>query len=258
MRSELLAFSALGSALVLFLLIPIALCLAAGAPHLPEVVADAEALRALYLSLHAGVASSLLVGFTGTPLAYALSRSRSRLARSVEALVNVPLALPHSVAGIMVLLAYNSRAPLGSLLARAGIVVEDSYWGVVAAMAFVSAPIFVSTARAGFESVDVELENVARTLGASRLSTLLKVTLPLASRHLLAGLLLTFARAISEVGAVMVVAYYPKVAATLIVERFLGYGLEEALGLSTLLALVSLGVFAALRAVSPGGEHGGA
>jgi len=108
--------------------------------------------------------------------------------------------------------------------------------------------------RAGFDSVDVELENVARTLGASSLKTFFEVSLPLAFRHLAAGFVLSLARAISEVGAVMIVAYYPKVAATLVVERFLGYGLRAALSLSAALALVSLAVFAVLRFLLRSGE----
>jgi len=102
--------------------------------------------------------------------------------------------------------------------------------------------------------VDVELENVARTLGASGLRTFLEVSLPLALRHLAAGFILSLARAMSEVGAVMIVAYYPKVAATLVVERFLGYGLSAALSLSAALVLVSLAVFATLRFLLKGGE----
>ncbi len=211
-------FSAVGSLLVLFLLIPLVLCLARGLPLVPQLGEDREALIALYLSLHTGLVSSALISILGTPLAYLLSRYRSHVTRLLEGFVEIPLALPHSVAGIMVLLAYNSRAPLGSILARLGLVIEDSYWGVVAAMMFVSAPIFVTAARAGFDSVDPELENVARTLGASPLHVFFKVSLPLSLRHLAAGFVLSFARAISEVGAVMIVAYYPKVAATRVVE----------------------------------------
>ena len=254
MRLELVAFSALGSVLVLFSTIPLVVCLAAGGPHLLEVAGDVEALNAIYLSFSAGTVSSLLITLFGTPLAYLLSRQRSSLSRVVESFLEIPLAIPHSVAGIMVLLAYNSRAPLGSILASLGLVVEDSYWGIVFAMVFVSSPIFIATMRAGFDSVDVELENVARTLGASGLRTFLEVSLPLALRHLAAGFILSLARAMSEVGAVMIVAYYPKVAATLVVERFLGYGLSAALSLSAALVLVSLAVFATLRFLLKGGE----
>jgi len=253
MEVNLVLFPVVGSIVVLFLLIPIVICLGLGAPHVAEVFSDREAVRALYLSLHAGLTSSLLIALSGVPLAYFFSRRKTTATKIVESLLEIPLALPHSVAGIMVLVAYNSRAPIGSLLARLGLVIEDSYWGIVFAMAFVSAPIFITTMRAGFDSVDVELENVARTLGASGLKTFFTVSLPLALRHLVAGFVLSFARGISEVGAVMIVAYYPKVAAVLVIERFLGYGLSAAMSLSAALALMSLVIFVALRLVTKRG-----
>jgi len=253
MRASLVIFPIIGSIIVLFLLVPIVICLGLGAPHVTEVFHDREAVKALYLSLHAGLTSSLLITLSGVPLAYSFSRRKTTVTKVVESLLEIPLALPHSVAGIMVLVAYNSRAPIGSLLARLGLVVEDSYWGIVFAMAFVSAPIFITTMRAGFDSVDVELENVARTLGASGLETFFTVSLPLALRHLVAGFVLSFARGISEVGAVMIVAYYPKVAAVLVIERFLEYGLSAAMSLSAALALMSLVIFVALRLVTKRG-----
>ncbi|RLG61109.1 molybdenum ABC transporter permease [Candidatus Geothermarchaeota archaeon] len=254
MSRELVFFSTFSSILVLFLVIPLVICLVVGGPHIVEIASDLEALDAMRLSFYAGVTSSLLITSFGTPLAYLLSRKKGMLANIVESFLEIPLALPHSVAGIMVLLAYNSRAPLGLLLSNLGIIIEDSYWGIVFAMAFVSSPIFITAMRAGFDSVDIELENVARSLGASEIETFFKISLPLAFRHLVAGFILSLARAISEVGAVMIVAYYPKVVATLIIERFLGYGLRAVLALSTVLALVSLTVFAILRFLLKGGE----
>jgi len=88
---------------------------------------------------------------------------------------------------------------------------------------------------------------VARTLGARLFRTFVTVTFPLTFRHFLAGFILTLARAVSEVGAIMVVAYYPKVASVLVVERFLNYGLRAALTLSAALTLVSLAMFASLK-----------
>ncbi len=247
MRDGALLFSAVGSLLVLFLMVPLVLSLVAGAPTLPSVLHDREALNAVYLSFNAGVVASLIVAALGTPLGYLFSRRRGFIAKVTESFLELPLAIPHSVAGIMVLLAYNSRAPIGSLLSRLGVVIEDHYWGIVFVMAFVSSPIYITAVRAGFDSIDVELENVARTLGASFTKTFYTVTLPLALRHIAAGFILSLARAISEVGAVMVVAYYPKVAATLVVERYLGYGLQAALSLSAFLLLLSLAIFVALR-----------
>jgi len=251
-NKNLILFSSLSSLLILFITVPIAFSVVIGVEYLGDIFGDVEAVRALVLSFEAGVVASLLVALTGTPLAYLLSRWRTTLTRVVESLLEIPLALPHSVAGIIILLAYNSRSSLGSVLARFGMVVEDSFWGIVFAMAFVSAPIFVSAVRAGFDSIDKEIEYVARTLGASPLQTFLKITLPLNFRHLIAGFILALARSVSEVGAVLIVAYYPKVASTLIVERFLAYGLKPALSLTVVMIFVSLAIFSALKVVLKG------
>lgn len=248
----LIVFYSLASLFVLYITLPMAWSIVIGLPYAGEVFSDPEALSSIGLSLYAGFTASAAMVLFGTPLAYILSRWRNKLTKVLESSLEVPLALPHSAAGIMILLAYNSHMGLGQLLSKVGIVIEDSFWGIVFAMAFVSAPIFISPVRAGFDSIDVEIENVARTLGASRLQTFFRITLPLNFRHVLAGAILSFARSISEVGAVLIVAYYPKVAATLVVERFLSYGLTSALSLTVILIFISVAVFASLKIVLRG------
>lgn len=252
MTKALIVFSSLASLFVLYITLPMAWSIIIGLPHAGEIFSDSEALHAVGLSLYAGFTASTATALLGTPLAYVLSRWRNKLTKVLESVLEVPLALPHSVAGIMILLAYNSRTSLGQLLSKVGVVIEDSFWGIVFVMAFVSAPIFVSTVRAGFDSIEVEVENVARTLGASWLQTFFRITLPLNLRHVLAGAILSFARSISEVGAVLIVAYYPKVAATLVVERFLAYGLASALSLTVVLIFISVVIFTALKIVLRG------
>ena len=252
---DLFLFSLLGSFLIIFLLVPVIICLVLGTPKILSLRNDYEAFKSIYLSFYAGFTTTIIVTLFGTPLAYLLSRYKSsNLTKATESLVEVPLALPHSVAGIMILLAYGSRAPLGQLLSNLGIIIEDNYWGIVFAMMFVSSPIFITTAKAGFDSIDPELENVAKTLGATSLKCFLTITLPLAFRHLIAGSILTLARAISEVGAIIIVAYYPKVASTLVIERFLEYGLSSALTLSALLAIISIIIFFLLILLTKGLE----
>lgn len=248
----LIAFYSLASLFVLYITLPIAWSVVIGFPYAGKVFSDREALSSIWLSLYAGFTASAVMVLFGTPLAYIFSRWRGKPVKVLESILEVPLALPHSVAGIMVLLAYNSRTSIGQLLSEVGLVIEDSFWGIVFAMAFVSAPIFISTVRAGFDSIDVEVENVARTLGSSWLQAFLRITLPLNLRHILAGAILSFARSISEVGAVLIVAYYPKVAATLVVERFLSYGLSSALSLTVVLIFISVAIFAALKIILRG------
>ncbi len=249
MRLEraLLAYSTIGSILVLFLLIPIVVCLVLGIPEVSGLTRDYEALRALALSIEAAGISTIISALFGTPLAYALSRFKSRLSDAIEGIIQIPIAVPHSVAGIMILLAYSSRMPIGSMLERLGVIIEDTLWGVIAAMTFVSSPIYVMTAKSTFDSIDVEYEYVARTLGASALRAFMDVVLPQAWRGLLTASILTFSRALSEVGAIMIVAYYPKVASVLVIERFLEGGLKGVLPLATALLLISLITAIALK-----------
>ncbi len=246
----LVALSGTASLLILFLLIPIAALLSVVGPEdLYRTATNPEALRAVELSLEAGAIAATLSTLLGVPLGYLLSRLGFRGKGILEALLDLPLVIPHSVAGVAILLAYNSRSPLGSALADLGFRVEDSFWGVVAAMTFVSAPFAVNFAREGFSSVDVGLEYVARSLGAGPLRMFLTISLPLAARSVATGWIMALARAVSEVGAVMMVAYHPTVGSVLVYEWFTTGGLGAAAALSTLLLATSLAVLAALRVV---------
>ena len=253
MSKSLVLFMVIGSFIILYLLTPLVISIVVGAPRILDIVDDHEALQAISLSLIASLIAGSILVLTGTPLAYILARAPTgKIAEIIESIINVPLAIPHSVAGIMILLAYGSRTPLGSILEDLGIVLEDNFWGIVAAMTFVSAPIYISTLKSGFSMIDPGLEHVARTLGASQLRVFLTITLPLAYKHLIAGYILAIARSISEVGAIMIIAYYPKTAAILIIERFLTAGLKPVLALTTALIMISIALFILLKLVMRG------
>jgi len=251
LEAALLVLAALSSLLVLFLALPIAALYLKVDPHVASRLLGGplrgEVVSAFKVSLLASAAalSGLLV--LGIPLAYTLARLDFPGKRLVEALVDIPLALPHTVAGIMILEAYGSRGLLGGGLSRLGLVLEDHFLGVVAVMAFVSAPLLVDTVKVGFQSIPESLEAVARTLGASRLRAFLDISLPLALRSIAAGSLLAWARGLSEVGALLVVAYYPKTVNILILEYLSIYGLPYAAALAAIYAALALGVFTALR-----------
>jgi molybdate/tungstate transport system permease protein len=250
----LLALSALGSLLILYLLAPImALYLGVEPGVLGEILSQptlrGEVAGAFRVALEASLAAVGLLAVLGVPLAYTLARAEFPGKSVVEGLVDVPLALPHTVAGVMILEAYGRRGLLGPGLERLGVEVEDHFMGVVLVMAFVSAPLLVDTAKVGFQSVPPTLEAVARTLGASRLRAFRDVTLPLAARSIAAGALLAWARGLSEVGGLLVVAYYPKTVNILILEYLSVYGLPYAVALSALYAALTLAIFASLRVV---------
>lgn len=251
LRSMTLLFSAVGSLLVLFLLVPLFSLLVGVSPSdLARYGLSEDSLKALYLSLAASSTSTAMLLLSGIPMAYLIARKGFPGRELVRSLIDLPLVLPHGIAGIALLGAYNSRAPLGSLLAGAGIVLEDSFWGIVAAMCFVSAPLMVDTLVDGFLSVDRSLEHVARSLGASEWRTFIAVTLPLASRSVITASLMSWARGMSEVGALLVVAYYPKSMNVLIMDRFWNQGLGAAKATALPLLAISVACFFLLKRLS--------
>jgi molybdate/tungstate transport system permease protein len=153
------------------------------------------------------------------------------------------------VAGIALLLVLGRDTALGSALWSLGLQITGSVFGIVAAMLFVSAPLYVSAAREAFDRVDPRFEGVARTLGDSRWRALRRVTLPLAWRGLLAAAIVMWARAVSEFGAIVILVYHPRVASVLSYERFTAFGLREALPVAAVLVLLALIPLAALRAL---------
>ena len=165
-----------------------------------ETLADPAVHQMVYLSVYAPLLAAAFALAFGTPLAYLLSRGFPGQAL-VESLVDLPLVVPHSVAGIIVLFGFGRGGAFPELSVLGTLV------GMVLAMAFVSAPFAVNSVREGFEAVDTRLEYASRAHGASRVGTFLRVTLPLAKRGVLTGGVLAWARAVSEFGAVAVVAY---------------------------------------------------
>ncbi len=237
--------------LLFFIVAPLAALYLEASPSLAgEMMYSREVLGAIKVSLEASVISVLILVATGVPLAYILSRTQFKGKNLVEAIVDIPLVMPHAVAGIMILSAFGSKGLLGPGLSRIGLVIEDSFPGIVLVMTFVSIPLLVDTVKVGFEIVGSSLEDVARTLGASRWTAFRTVTLPLAYRHILAGALLGWARGLSEVGALLVVAYYPKTVNILILDYLSVYGLKYAATLSALYSIIVLAIFVALRKVT--------
>jgi molybdate/tungstate transport system permease protein len=141
------------------------------------------------------------------------------------------------------------NTPLGSALWSLGLQVTGSVTGIVCAMVFVSAPLYVSAAREAFDRVDPRFEGVARTLGDSRWQALQRVTLPMAWRGLLSAAIVMWARAVSEFGAIVILVYHPRVASVLSYERFTAFGLRAALPVAAVLVLLALIPLVALRAL---------
>jgi molybdate/tungstate transport system permease protein len=244
----------LGSVLVAFLVIPlIALALTQSGASLADVARMADVRAAIVLSLEGAFLSAALTALVGVPLAYGLARTAFPGKGVIAALIDLPLAVPHTVAGIALLMAFGRQGVLGEPLQAFGLKFWGTIAGVVVAMLFVSAPYTVNAARIGFEAVDPRLEKIARTLGLGPWRTFLRITLPLARHSIMTGVTLTFARSISEFGAVVILVYYPMTAPVKIYELFLRFGLDQAAGAALLLLIVSLTLFVLLRTLAQRG-----
>ncbi len=242
--------AALASLLLLFLAVPtLTLVARGGASGLRGLFADAELREATALTVLTATASTLVVIVFGTPLAWWLARRSFRGRSIIDALLDLPLLIPHPVAGIALLLVLSRDSALGAALLAAGIRVVSTPLGIVIAMLFVSAPLYVSAAREAIARVDPRYEGVARTLGDTQWRALRRVTIPLAHRGLLSGAVVAWARASSEFGAIVILAYHPRVASVLSYDRLTSYGLREALPVAAALVIVALVPLVALRAL---------
>jgi molybdate/tungstate transport system permease protein len=243
-----------GSLLIGFILAPLIGLAATQSPGvLLAVAAMPDVREAIGVSLVAALLAAVLASAAGVPLAYVLARGGFRGQSALAALIDLPLAVPHTVAGIALLLVFGRRGMLGGPAEQLfGLRFWGSFAGVVVGMLFVSAPYTVNAARLGFEAVDPRLEQVARTLGVGPWRALATVTLPLAWRSVVIGMTLTFARAISEFAAVAILAYYPMSAPVKIYEVFLQQGLSQSAAVALLLLVVSLALFLVFRLVAQG------
>ena len=209
MRVGLLAKVALwssGAIALAFLLLPLLALLVTASPA--ELLAGLRhplVLPALELSLWTSLASLALVLVLGTPLAFALSRSRGRVAQALETALALPVVIPPAVAGVALLLAFGRRGLFGRYLPE-GWALAFTTAAVVAAQVFVSAPLFMQAAVAAFRRVDEELLLCARSFGASPEQALWHVALPLAAPGLVSGAAIGFARALGEFGATLMFA----------------------------------------------------
>ncbi|RLI30545.1 molybdenum ABC transporter permease [Candidatus Bathyarchaeota archaeon] len=248
-----ITFSILGAIIILFLTIPIlTLYLLTKPEGFIGVFYDDEAVKAIILSILAATTSTIICLIFGVPLAFILARYNFKAKSLINSIIDLPLVIPHSVAGIAILSAYHSRSPLGWIFSNFGLIIEDSFWGIVAAMVFVSITILINSAKDGFSLVNREYEYVARSLGAGLTRIFFTIYIPLSFKPILSGVIMCWARAMSEVGAILIVAYFPKTAPVLIVERFLNYGLTAARPIAAVLLLVSVTIFMVLRFIGRG------
>jgi len=200
----------LASAVLLaFLLIPLAAIFIRAIPSgaFGDAIGDPVIREALILSLTTTTLTLGIMIVLGTPVAWLLARYQFRGREALDTLLDLPMVLPPAVAGVALLMAFGRRGILGPTLSDTfGIEIPFTTLAVILAQAFVATPFYVKAAKAGFESIDRDLEHVASTLGVSRLQTFWSVTVPLALPALLGGAVMAWARALGEFGATIMFA----------------------------------------------------
>lgn len=242
--------------LATFLLLPMLLTVIQFQPNVAKEIINNNYLRnqfleALETTLIASFGAVGILLVLGVPLAYLLARRSFYGKEVLESMLDLPMMIPHSVVGIMIVLSYAS-GPLGSLLKELNVIILDNMLGTIAVMTFVGAPFLINAAKKGFESVPRSSELVARSLGADELTTFLKISLPMARRHVVTGAILAWARAVSEVGALLIVAYNPMTLSVLVYDWYNTLGLNYSLVIAIFMLLISSITFVIFRKVEGG------
>jgi len=209
---------ALAALALAFLLLPlIGLLLETPWAQLPALLTTTTATEALRLSIITSLLAAAVATILGVPLAWVLARKEFTGIRLVRGVVLLPLVLPPVVGGVTLLTAFGRRGLVGQYLYDwFGIQLPFSTAGVVMAEAFVAMPFLVITVEGALRNIDTRYEQAARTLGASPRTVLFRITLPMISASLLAGIVLAWARALGEFGATITFAgNFPGVTQTL-------------------------------------------
>jgi len=247
-----------GSLLLLFLL-PIYALFTYAPPQLIWADAGNPAVRAaLWLTFFASGLAVLAAVVFAIPLGYLLARRSFRGRAVVESLVALPVVVPHLLVGVGLFFLLIPGSPLYRFTTALGFPVYDTIWGVVLVMVFVSAPYTVLAADLSFRAVDGRVLEAARSLGAGPATVFLTITFPLAMRGIVAGLLLTWARAVSEIGGILILAYtvYPggpyngpvtSTLSVLVYNLFQAGDLADAAAVSSVFLLIAFVLFFLVR-----------
>ncbi len=247
-----------GSLLLLFVIPIVALFTYAPFHDIVSAYGDPAVREALWLTFFASGIAVLTAVVFGIPLGYVLARRKFPGRAVVESLVALPVVVPHLMVGLGLFFLVIPGTPGYRFTQAIGFPVYDTIWGVVLVMVFVSAPYTVLASELSFRAVDGRVLEAARSLGAGSATAFLTVTFPLALRGIVAGLLLSWARAVSEIGGLLILAYavYPggpytgpvtSTISVLIYNLFQNGNLTEAAAVSSLFLLFAFALFLIVR-----------
>ncbi len=248
----------LAGSLLLFLLPIYALFTYAPLSQIVAAFSNAAVDAALWLTFYASAITLVIAVVFAIPLGYLLARRRFPGRSVVEAVVALPVVVPHLLVGLGLFLLLLPGSPAYRFTMWIGFPVYDTIWGVVLVMAFVSAPYTVLAADLSFRAIDDRTLEAARSLGAGPATAFLTVSFPLALRGIVAGLLLTWARAVSEIGGILIIAYavYPggpyngpvtSTISVLVYNLFQAGDLKGAAAVSSVFLLIAFALFLAVR-----------
>ncbi len=251
-----LAICFCGGLILLFVLAPlIGMILHSRVSSLCETASDPEVLKSIRLTILTSLGGTAVLSIFAVPFAWFLARRKFAGKRLLSAIIDLPVVIPHSTAGIALLSVLNRDSLPGSIAEYFGFSFIGNPIGISVAMAFVSLPFLINAARDGFSAVPERLEKAAMTLGASSARVFFSISLPLARRSVMTGFVMMFARGLSEFGAVIIVAYHPMITPVLIYERFTAFGLSHARDAAVVFLIVCLAVFILLRTLSGERNH---
>jgi len=247
------SIAALAALFALFLGLPIVTLVARAIldGSLVTAIASPVVFDALWLSLVTTAISLVITVSLGLPLAFVLARRQFRGKGWLEAIVDLPIVLPPSVAGLALLLVFGRRGLLSAPFEILGIAIPFTTIAVILAQTFVSAPFFIRSARTGIAGVDRDLEDAARVDGASERQLFRAVTMPLASAALAAGLVMTWARSLGEFGATIMFAGNvegrTQTLPLVVYGEFQGGDLDASIAAAAILVFAAFGVLVAVR-----------
>ncbi len=243
-----------GAITILFFIYPILLIIALGVNNLISALSTGSFISSVEVTFVIATAAALLSVLVGTPFAYLLARSEFRFKEVVEAIIDIPIVVPHVVVGIMIVLAFSSQYGLGPFLQRLGINMIDTLLGAIITVTYLSATYSIRVTESSIKTINPDVELTARTLGSSQAFTFIHVVIPRIWKSIANGALLTWARAVAEVGALLVVAYYVYFngnyvypASIYIYEGFEALGLAGVVKYSAALLIIVLVVFIIYR-----------
>lgn len=243
-----IALSMLGALILLFVIAPIVgMFLHTSKNDWSAAICDIENQQSIIITLVTSAVTTLFFAISAIPLAYILARKNFILKNWVLSIINLPIIIPHTAAGIAILSIISPQTGFGKFLESMGISFINNPFGIGLAMAYVSVPFLLNAAYDGFCAISIEQEQAAAALGASPLRVFRTISIPLAKQHLISGLILMFSRGLSEFGAIIIIAYHPMVTPVLIWEKFSSYGLAYARPLAVLFVLICMIIFTFTR-----------